>query len=118
MRSWALTFPMPLAPAETKILQKEQQAEKFLEFCEMTACPGYLEGGSGFAVDGEMAFCSGHGVCNGTRTVKSSSGLDDERLSMGTCKCGAGFTGVDCSVPFGLRPAHEVAREIEELAKE
>jgi hypothetical protein len=37
---------------------------------------------------------------------------------MGTCKCGAGFTGVDCSVPFGLRPAHEVAREIEELAKE
>lgn len=28
---------MPLAPAETKILQKEQQAEKFLEFCEMTA---------------------------------------------------------------------------------
>ena len=84
---------------------------------EMLACPGYLEDGSGFAMDGEMAFCSGHGVCNGTLST-DKGGVKDSPIEVGTCKCSAGFTGLDCSVPFGLRPAHEVAREIEELAKE
>ena len=87
------------------------------EFCEMLACPGYLEDGSGFAMDGEMAFCSGHGVCNGSLST-DKGGVKDSPIEVGTCKCSAGFTGLDCSVPFGLRPAHEVAREIEELAKE
>ena len=106
-------------PTNTNTDQKKQEADTaplyWGEFCEKLGCPGYV---SGFAADGEMTFCSGHGLCNGAAAVHSTSTKSSLTGSVGSCSCSAGFTGVDCSVPFGLRPASEVVDELKDVAEE
>ena len=62
--------------------------------CEWQSCPGYNDHHG--TID-ERAFCSGHGVCNGT---------------LGRCACGAGFTGAACATPISLVKDADVQKEL------